>query len=77
MDNILAVEGGIVWVAGEQYPDVSWMIEGMDTADLTDSNIETTVRHNAEMNKEYGRGEADEDDIQQAIMILRKIRDNR
>lgn len=80
MSNVLATPGAVMWIGNEQIVDVSWMIEGLDDEFLkgmSDSDIEATVRHCAAMSKEYGPGEADEDDIQQAILAVKKIIANR
>lgn len=80
MDNVLATQGAVMWIENEQVVDVTWMIDGLEDDFLkamTDSDIETTVRHCAEMSKEYGQVEADEADIQEAILAVKKIINNR
>lgn len=80
MDNVLATQGAVMWIGNQQVVDVAWMIEGLDDSflkQMSDKDIEKTVRHCAEMSAEYGPGKADEDDIQEAILAVKKIIANR
>jgi len=80
MSNILATAGAVMYIENENVADIAWMIDGLDDEFLkamSDADIETTVRHCAEMSKEYDQVDADEDDIQEAIGAVKKIIANR
>jgi hypothetical protein len=74
MSNPLAAQGYVVLSDGNK-PDVTWMIEGIDIEEYTEAQVVELVRAQAAMFNEWNPGEeqADEDDIDQAMTVIKQI----
>lgn len=74
MSNVLAAQGHVVLPDGN-YPDVTWMIEGIEVEVMSEQEIENLVEAQAALFNEYNpSGEvADADNIDQAKMVIKKI----